>query len=180
MSVKEQLNQMLNDGAKQDEAFAFFDQLEVVDLDSMWGLWKGEELQTGHFFEGVLTTSGWYGKRFENSEEVFPLLFEREDRTLYSINPAFIPLNVPYQKVPIRAIPLLMRLARPLVATNKSGARLRMTNYRGRTTACMVYDHKPIIDVFRKVDETTLLGVMDMKRIEAQSQAYFFVLNKIK
>lgn len=39
----------------------------------------------------------------------------------------------------------------------------------------MVYDQLAIIDVFRKVDDKTLLGVMDMKGME---QAFFFVLRR--
>ena len=27
----------------------------------------------------------------------------------------------------------------------------------------MIYDQKPIIDIFRKIDEDTMLGVMDIK-----------------
>lgn len=37
----------------------------------------------------------------------------------------------------------------------------------------MVYDHLPIIDVFRRVDEHTLLGVMDQRDAP---QPYFFTL----
>jgi hypothetical protein len=42
-------------------------------------------------------------------------------------------------------------------------ARLRMVEYRGVVSGAMVYDRQPIIDHFRRVDDDTLLGVMDSK-----------------
>jgi hypothetical protein len=39
----------------------------------------------------------------------------------------------------------------------------------------MIYDHVPVIDVFRRVDEHTLLGVMDQRDVD---QLYFFVLQR--
>ena len=39
----------------------------------------------------------------------------------------------------------------------------------------MIYDYLPINDVFRKVDDHTLLGLMDFKGME---QPFFFVLNR--
>ncbi|MDH4406816.1 MAG: DUF4334 domain-containing protein [Cyanobium sp. D14.bin.5] len=37
----------------------------------------------------------------------------------------------------------------------------------------MLYDHLPIVDVFRRLDAQTLLGVMDARGI---SQPFFFTL----
>jgi Domain of unknown function (DUF4334) len=39
----------------------------------------------------------------------------------------------------------------------------------------MIYDHVPVIDVFRRVDEHTLLGVVDQRDVD---QPYFFVLQR--
>jgi hypothetical protein len=39
----------------------------------------------------------------------------------------------------------------------------------------MIYDHLPIIDIFRRVDEDTLLGVMDMRGL---ADPYFFILRR--
>ena len=44
-------------------------------------------------------------------------------------------------------------------------ARLRMVEYRGVVSGAMVYDRQPIIDHFRRVDDDTLLGAMDYKRV---------------
>ena len=42
-------------------------------------------------------------------------------------------------------------------------ASLRSVAYRDVVTATMVYDNHPIFDHFRKVDDDTVLGVMDRK-----------------
>ena len=38
-----------------------------------------------------------------------------------------------------------------------------MTEYRGVVSATMIYDSLPIIDIFRKVDDDTVLGAMDLR-----------------
>lgn len=50
-----------------------------------------------------------------------------------------------------------------------------MTEYRGKSSATMVYNPLPINDVFRKVDENTVLGLMDMHGLE---RPFFFVLRR--
>ncbi|WP_260320228.1 DUF4334 domain-containing protein [Peribacillus simplex] len=55
---------------------------------------------------------------------------------------------------------------------------MRQIQYRGKVSAGMVYDQKSIIDLFRKVDEDTLLGVMDIKDF-FPDKSYFFVLRRI-
>jgi hypothetical protein len=42
-------------------------------------------------------------------------------------------------------------------------ASLRMVEYRGVSTATMVYDKHPIFDHFHKVDDDTMVGAMDRK-----------------
>lgn len=42
-------------------------------------------------------------------------------------------------------------------------ATLRTVEYRGVSTATMVYDKHPIFDHFRRVDADTVLGLMDRK-----------------
>lgn len=61
----------------------------------------------------------------------------------------------------------------PIVSVNATGERsanpimgaatLRMVEYRGVVTATMVYDQHPVMDHFRQVDDTTVLGVMIKK-----------------
>jgi len=47
--------------------------------------------------------------------------------------------------------------------------------YRGKVSATMIYDYLPINDVFRKVDDNTVLGLMDFK---GMPQPFFFVLDR--
>ena len=42
-------------------------------------------------------------------------------------------------------------------------------------SAAMLYDHLPIVDVFRRLNAHTLLGVMDARVI---SQPFFFTLRR--
>jgi len=175
---KEQLNQMLTRESSQEEAFAFFDELSAAQPHDMWGIWKGEELATGHPLEGLLAASGWYGKEFRSSEHVHPLIFEKKNGALYKVNPLLIPLNLPFDKIPRRLIRPAMTLVRPIIKTQKSAARLRKLEHRGKLGAAMVYDKKDIIDVFRKVDNDTLLGMMDIKSMDTE-HTYFFVLNRV-
>ncbi len=75
------------------------------------------------------------------------------------------------------AVAPIARVALEMMRTNKPKARLRMTEFRGVTTATMIYDALPINDVFRKVDADTALGVMD-RRGEKAPALLFFVLRR--
>jgi len=61
----------------------------------------------------------------------------------------------------------------PTLRTSKYRARLREVEHRPVVTSAMVYDHLPIIDVFRRVDGDTVLGLTDLRD---QPAPYFFVL----
>ena len=50
-----------------------------------------------------------------------------------------------------------------------------MVEHRGVVTAALVYDRLPIIDAFRRVDDATLLGVMDLRGLP---DPYLFVLRR--
>ena len=81
-------------------------------------------------------------------------------------------------RVPIPTAPLagrLFQLLMPLLSTDRSSARLRMTSSRGVVSATMVYDHLPINDVFRRLDDDSVLGVMDLKGMETP---FFFLLRR--
>ena len=51
-------------------------------------------------------------------------------------------------------------------------ARLREINFRGKVSSAMMYNYLPIIDHFRRVDENTLMGVMDVK---GKTIIYFYL-----
>ena len=69
------------------EALAWFDRLDPVDLAFMRGVWKGSELHTGHPLEGFLEASGWYGKEFVDPDHVHPLLFHIGDGAPVRVRP---------------------------------------------------------------------------------------------
>ncbi len=50
-----------------------------------------------------------------------------------------------------------------------------MIEFRGKSSATMIYDEKPINDHFRKISENMVLGIMDLKSIV---QPYFFILER--
>jgi hypothetical protein len=66
-------------------------------------------------------------------------------------------------------------MLRPVLRTRAPRARLRDVEFRGKVSAAMIYDHRPIIDVFRLVDDETLLGVMDLR---GMADPYFFILRR--
>jgi hypothetical protein len=157
-----------------EEALQVFDALEEVPLSFMFGRWRGAEIATGHRMEGMLEASGWYGKLFLSEEEVHPLLFYTRNRKgLFACDPKPIRMDVPVAK--LKPLGSMAAVALKLLQTTESKARLRMTEHRGRLTAAMIYDDKPILDVFRKIDESRVLGLMDLK---GDRQPYFFVLER--
>ena len=179
MNSKQKSEELLAKGMTQEAAFSFFDELEPVELSMMQGLWKGKELRAGHPMEGLLEACKWYGKKFNNEENVHPLVFETGTHKLYYGNPGLLPLNAPYAKIPKSVISMLFSIVHPFIITKKSKARLRMIEYRGKLSASMLYDQLAIIDVFRKVDDNTVMGVMDFKESQS-SKSYFFVLESVK
>lgn len=158
-----------------EDAQSIFDNLEVVSLDFMYGRWYGWECITGHPMEGMLEASGWYGKWFEDAEHVHPLLlWTTNKKSLYAVNPALAFIFTRLQ-LPPSIVRFLSAFAKPFIQTRRSRARLRMTAYKGKVSATMCYDQLPIHDIFRKVDEDTVMGLMDNK---SDRQVYFFFLRK--
>jgi len=160
-------------------ALAIFDNLETTDADFMLGGWKGAGFPTGHPMDGLLETYHWQGKRFINAENVHPLVCRALGGKEVCLNPIFMqPLIGPMGRGSLpqsTILGALMALLMPLFGSTRARARLRMTEYRGKSSATMVYDNLPINDVFRKVDENTVLGVMDLKTTD---QPFFFVLRR--
>lgn len=115
-----------------------------ADLDAVWadldtirpadmlGSWRGGEFVTGHAMNGLLTKIGWYGKNFISLSEVQPLVCRNETGELYSNT-----------------------------SVGKGEASLWAIEFRGEVTASMVYDGQPVIDHFKRVDDTTVMGIMN-------------------
>jgi hypothetical protein len=159
------------------QVLAFYDSLPALAPEEMLGNWKGREIATGHLYDGLLGPSGWWGKRFRSTDEVDPLIFERRGRR-FAGNPGLMPLGL-IERMPrlAKSAPsaALFRFFSPLMKTNKPRARLRPLTYRGVTSAAMIYDQLPIADCFRRVDEDTLIGAMD---IRGHERPYVFTLRR--
>ncbi len=166
----------LEPACSRDDALALFDGLEPVRAEELTGRWRGRELATGHPMDGLLEASGWYGKQFDDVDSVHPLLFASRDGEMVSVDPRRVPLGI-LDRLPASVVARrrwLVTAALPALRTRKPRARLRNIEYRGVVTAGMSYDHLPIIDLFRRVDDGTLLGCMDMRG----GAPYFFVLRR--
>lgn len=163
-----------------EEAYALFDALAPVAIDAMVGTWRGAEFFTGHPMDGLLSAAGWYGKRFDDSESAHPLLFYTPGRTeAFAIDPGKVPAQLAgFDSLPLRphaGLHWVVLAARPLLQTHQPKARLRMLECRGVVSAAMLYDDLPIIDLFRRVDDHTMLGMMDMR---GMARPYFFLLHR--
>ena len=167
------------DRVPPEDALAIFDALEPVETNFMIGAWKGEGFETGHTMDGMLERCHWHGKRFESLEHVHPLVFRKVSGTLTSVRPLLVmPGMGLLEKMPFlksRFVGKLFQWTLPLLSGRKSAARLRMTTYRGKPSATMIYDNLPINDVFRKVDDNIVLGIMDLK---GTKEPFFFVLRR--
>lgn len=155
----------LRRGVDLADALALFDDSAAVQVEEMRGAWKGHEVPTGHAMDGLLERFGWHGKRFGGPDEAHPLVF-RGPRGLYSANPALVPMALPVRYPALVRTPFMAPVGRRimrLTRTSAPKARLRMVAYRGTPTATMTYDALAINDHFRRLDDDTLLGVMDFR-----------------
>ncbi|MGA8010517.1 MAG: DUF4334 domain-containing protein [Thiomonas sp.] len=176
MSIIERLNA---GRATTEEALEIFDSLGPVEVDFMIGKWTGDGFQTSHPMDGLLEAYHWYGKRFESPEDVHPLVFSTLRGDVACVNPVFMgPLLRLADRMLMPKLPAagrLFQLAMPLFTTSKSRARLRMTAYRGKPSATMIYDQLPINDVFRQINENSVFGIMDRKGMK---KPFFFILRR--
>ena len=176
MSIYERLK---SGGSTTEEALEIFDSLDPVDPNFMIGNWKGEGFHTGHSLDGLLEAYHWCGKRFESPEDVHPLVFSTLRGRVAYVNPRSMwPSLSMVDRLPMPKSPIAGRIFQvfmPLFTTSHSRARLRMTTYRGKSSATMIYDQLPINDVFRKIDENSVFSVMDLKGMKTP---FFFILRR--
>ncbi|WP_232676432.1 DUF4334 domain-containing protein [Nocardioides sp. R-C-SC26] len=138
--------------------------VEPADLDALWrdlapasieemlGGWRGGDFATGHPASAVLEQVRWHGKRFDGPFDVKPLMCLDDDGALFS----------------------------HLAAGGGGEASLWEVGFRGETTATMVYDRMPVFDHFKKVDDDTVMGIMNGKLDAAfgVSDLYYFWLER--
>lgn len=124
--------------------------LETVRPEEILGEWKGGEFDTGHPLNGELEKAGWYGKTFTSVHDAKPLICRNAAGELYSN-----------------------------VELGKGEASLWTVEFRGESTATMVYDGRPVFDHFKRVDDTTLMGIMNAKGVPADGPFYYFFLERV-
>jgi hypothetical protein len=124
--------------------------LDTVRPEEILGEWRGGEFDTGHPLNGQLDKVGWYGKTFVTVKDVKPLVCRNDEGELYSDT-----------------------------ALGKGEASLWMVEFRGESTATMVYDGQPVFDHFKRVDEDTLMGIMNGKKFAADGPFFYFLLERV-
>lgn len=153
MTLRERFDALVADPSPTPSALdALWSDLETVRPEDMLGAWRGGDFATGHPASALLTTIGWHGKRFDSLLDGHPLICRGEDGELYS--------NTKY------------------AAGGYSS--LWEVGFRGETTATMVYDAMAVFDHFKRVDATTVMGIMNGKLEAAFGVAdhYYFWLER--
>ncbi|MBI4782335.1 MAG: DUF4334 domain-containing protein [Oscillatoriophycideae cyanobacterium NC_groundwater_1537_Pr4_S-0.65um_50_18] len=182
MGTLEKFDAMLRGGEiSTEEALELFNGLEPVNLEFMMGRWRGCEVQTNHLLNHLLEVTGWYGKEFIDGDRVHPLLFLDGNNQVLKVSPNPLVVNLGLRLVGLfpalkqQAMKSVFRSMSWILKTEVSQARVRMMEYRQKVSATMIYDRLPIHDIFRRVDDNTVLGLMDFKGVP---QPFFFVLKR--
>jgi hypothetical protein len=165
----------LERGCSEAEASDIFDSLPTVAAEDLSARWRGAEVRTGHPLEGLLERYGWYGKEFVDRETVHPLLFQAPSGHVFPVDPRKVPLRFAEHLPRAAFMRTAISLARSVVGTSKPHARLRNVEHRGRVSAAMIYDDLPIIDLFRRIDDDTLFGLMDRR---GDTHTFYFMLRR--
>ncbi|MFI6869193.1 DUF4334 domain-containing protein [Nocardia sp. NPDC050406] len=134
-----------------EELDAVWAALPIVRAEDILGGWVGAAFQTGHPLCRALPASRWHGKHFHSVLEAQPLICRAEDGTLFSNT-----------------------------ELGNGEASLWNIEFRGEVTATMVYDGKPVFDHFKRVDERTLMGIMNGKpdQVLWRGQHFYFLLER--
>ena len=138
------------------------DRIDPRELDRLWdrcspitvdrlagGRWRGFGFDTGHPMYDRLVESRWYGKDFTSPTDAQPLLRRGDDGEIFSD-----------------------------LETGRGAASLWMVEFRGESTATMVYDGLPVFDHFKSVDARTVLGIMNGKGTRAGGEHFYFGLER--
>ena len=123
--------------------------LDTVRPEEILGEWRGSAFDTGHPLTRQLDRVRWYGKRFVSRTDVKPLICRDDNGELYSNT-----------------------------ALGKGEASLWTVEFRGESTATMVYDGQPVLDHFKRADEHTLMGIMNGKNVPADGPFFYFALER--
>ena len=156
------------------QVYAFFDTLPPVELDFMVGRWRAAAVPTNNLQDGNLAVLDFYGKRFHgagNNYEVDPLFCWSGDNLVMLASPPYFTMKTNPYMVPSTSTPFRREVFHKInqltvlkcCTTKKPQAHTMIAEHRGVYTTAMVYDELPMLDVFRKVDENTILLVFILK-----------------
>ncbi|TDC26656.1 DUF4334 domain-containing protein [Streptomyces sp. 8K308] len=141
-----------NDGVSSAELDRIWSCLDTVPAMNILGRWKGQGFATGHGLYQRLAAIRWFGKTFNSVTDAKPLICYGENGELFSN-----------------------------VALGGGEASLWNIEFRGEVTATMVYDGRPDLDHFKRVDDTTLMGIMNGKSelVLHNGQHFYFLLERV-
>lgn len=149
----ERLRQLLalESGVEAAELDRLWSRLETVRAEDVLGSYRGSAFRTGHGLCRALDAGNWYGKEFSSITDAKPLMCRREDGTLFSN-----------------------------VQLGNGEASLWNVEFRGEVTATMVYDGKAVFDHFKRIDSSTLMGIMNGKPelVLSRGEYFYFVLER--
>lgn len=128
----------------------FWATLEPTTIDFMIGEWKGGGFDTGHRLINSLESARWFGKSFTTPADVKPLICLDEDGNKFSN-----------------------------VELGKGEATLWVEEFRGEQLATMVYDGQPLHDHFKRIDDDTVMGIMNGKHAMRTGSYGYFYLERI-
>jgi hypothetical protein len=154
--LKMDILQNTSDLDSDDVLFELFDTLSAVSPEDVLGKWQGGGVETGHWLLSALTEMKWFGKWIISENSVKPLVCTNDDGHLFSS-----------------------------LAMNGE-ASLRTVDYRGKRSSAVAYDGVPMFGQLRRLDETTLLGVVtggvlpNGMSVKSDGRHQFFHLRKIE
>lgn len=128
----------------------FWATLLPAGIDFMLGEWKGGEFQTGHKANGFMKRLNWFGKTFNSAADAQPLVCLDADGNKFSNTEAM-----------------------------NGEASLWLEEFRGESTATMVYDGKPVHDHFKVIDDNAVLGIMNGKGAVVDGKYLYFYLERV-
>lgn len=127
---------------------------EVATVEDMLGHWKGGDFPLGHPASAMLDKINWHGKWFDSPLDVSPIVVRGDNGELEA----------------------------DAAAAGGAAASVWSIEFRGESTATMVYDAMGIFDHFKKVDGDTVLGIMNGKldAVFGTRELYYFWLEREK
>ncbi|KAL4927352.1 DUF4334 domain-containing protein [Aspergillus undulatus] len=128
-----------------------FDSLPPLPATEMLGEWKGTCALTNHPGTKALFDLRWVGKNFNSFDDVDPIISSSPDGTG----------------------------AGRVVNGVMGKARLKECKYNHVLSAAMIYNDRPIIDHFRRIDERSVMGVMEAT-LDESNHPLFFILERVR